>query len=702
MSEQKLIVWPAPIRGLDKRTRGVHMSPLFATNIVNMRVNGSVLEKTFGYTQLGDDLVGCGNDITTFYDGVGNEWLIALTDKFIYAYDESDNEWDNITPNTELQDCEDKTDWVAGSSVTLADSTDSVIGTNSLKITRAAAVGQTLATATISATDLTSARSAVVSTDYNCLGLWIKGDANYAASSFKITLSETAGQSVDFTIADAITTSWQFVYVDGDFSSLNAVDTITISSLFASSTATAIYVDDIRAYRRFTISSADAFSLETLYDTASDWNNATALGITNGTDAPLCWDGAMACCEELFVDTGDFTSFNSVKAIAQLAGHAIFMNFNDGVQRARNVKWSTQGRGIYVAGEDDVWSSGTAGEMFLYDSKGKIIRGMQLSSNLVVYSDYSVTELFYASTPLIFDARTSLKEVGLFALKCVWGNQDFHVFIGTDRKIYLYAGSRNLVSVGQLVDDYFFNALYSDLHYEVGMFYNSVRKTLYIFYPTERFQPAQRSYLALNMLTDPPVWESGIWTCLPIAGTNYNRSSELYVDSNILSGVYCDDAVWGQVFCDEATLKTKQPVTAFITLEYSSGTATKVYTMSESSFSPVQLCSFDTSDYIDQEGTCRWDFRVTEVAISACKSRTPDEASAITLSYSTDEGSTWTSVYASDGLPYATLTADWSDLRFSLDVKCNSIRFRISAYYAAGDFRYAGLTMRVTRDSLSR
>lgn len=408
------------------------------------------LEKCWGYSKLGDDLLGVGLDIYNFADGSGASHLIAFTSTHVYRYLSASDKWQIMNQQLQVASCD--SGWGGsytggnGTWVVSHDSANEKEGTACLSVvvTSALADKKLAFSGDLSPTlNLTKSRDAIIfEEDFDTIGFWIKSSVALAANSLALVVTSAAsgaksGTYDTITISTALVAdTWTYLEYDVDLSTSTAVLSVGLWNVTELGAMT-ILLDDVRALKLYSGDTDTKWSFDVVHDTTvtADWQAFTALVASNGIDKPIFWDGDIAgreCFEEFYVPTTEFVDFAFTRLLFELDNQLFFADFNDGQQRGLNIKWADFAHCYGVGGFVD----GVYGEAVVPNTKGSLIRAVRMDDKYVLYCKNSLGVLYATETTLLFDF-INLLPIGLLGYHCVWEGPDGHAIIGSDRKFYL-------------------------------------------------------------------------------------------------------------------------------------------------------------------------------------------------------------------------------------------------------------------------
>jgi hypothetical protein len=657
-----------------------------------MYCENSVLRKRLGYRLLAGGMSGIGMDITKWEDGGGDEFLIAMTTEFIYKFNSDAVAWDNISPQVLMDDCESVADWTAGTSVGLFDSSfEPPVGTKQMQILPTAdRTDALLAYVNFAAVDLTSSISAVRTQDYNCVAFYARFEADHTAGDLQIVLSESANgaktgvagtnYTISATDVDSAAGASTRYEITTDLSNMNAVISIGIWGTLADTFH--VLIDDIRVYKKFTGTSLDIWSYDTVYDTdgtSPNWDSATAILLSNGVDKPVCWDGSSNNFKDFFVDT-DFTNFVTVDTVANHNGHCIFYDYNDGEQRGRNMKWTD----LTDCFRNTPWTTGTSGEKFVTQMRGDLQRAVRNRASMFLYTGENILEQQYVGGVLIYKVTEIINDLGLLSNRAIYPYSDTHFFIGSDGRFYALSGSGGLKDIGQLLGNAYKNQVLFSAYQQTVVGYDKSKQRLFAFYPITD-DTYGKSYFSFNFLNGGAIEEGR--TAHEVRGfATYENEVAYTCDGTWASGHTCDEDGYGNLGCNLTSFKAGFNEDVFLSccgnvfvLDNASG---KDYTTN------IQAIVQTRDITINQLSESQY-FRPALLIFNATNKRLPAVANTLAVHYSCDEGDTWTAVADSP----VTLQNDWTRHQVEMDdIKCQRIRFKFTDN-SAGDFQLGDMLL---------
>ncbi len=699
MPDYELRIHPPPVLGVDKRTEEVLLNPLYSPRLKNMVCLPSKLRKFRGYSKLGSNLprLGTGMELLEFIDGAGSSHQIACTSRFIYKYGGDTDEWSIISDGIQLHTCE--ANWNSALETIAYDTTYFKQGSKSVKITLAAerADGVVLAySSDFSALDITDANSDR-SVDLNSISFWIRSSIALSSGDLELVISESSGGAKSGTYITieldlAITAdTWTLIEVSTTQTTLNAVISIGLHANATIASGAIIYIDDIWARFAFTETST-RWSHTVLNDSGHplSWAHATALGLSNAVDLPICWDGAAATFREL-ITTSIISGFDHVVELGFHYNHLFLYNyFISSVYYKRSARYSD-------VGDLDDFSAGTSGEEVLTDSIGVIQRIKQFKKVVTIYSDKSIGLQYHVGGRAIFSFDTIIKEAGLFSPKALWDAALIHYLLGSDQRFYGFTGGSELLPIGSRFEENFFSRLDLPNKDKIVFGYDEGRHKLYIFYPDKEQQDTTaKAFFALNLSQNPVSIEEGRF---------YHSVRDFSIYSNKVvytcNGIFfnpsgaaahtCDE--YPSLRCNDAYLQDTYPMATFISDDGN------VFKINEGSgkFDDQNIeCIIETPDYVITPGTEEYEGRWTQLSFNGCSEKSVSVSdSTVSVYHSTDYGETWTEFNDSP----ITLTTAWTEHQLEFDIKNRRVRFKFTQL-SDGDFQIRGLSTKVKPETI--
>jgi hypothetical protein len=662
-----------PIRGLnlDLEPTQIEMASPY---MKNFKVKKSKVVKRLGYVGLGlnNTLPGTGMDIFNYTDERGNRYLIALTttDAAVIVPDTSgtyQETWLLLTPSMTCEDCE--AGWTSDDEAITHDDTDYVRTSKSVKVTLAAqrADGVQLAHKDVAVGDITA---------YNSIGFWIKSSIALAANALEVVVSEdndAAGEisgveGTDYVIglSSALTAdTWTYCRTTVSLANMNNIVSVSLYANATIADATVIHLDDVRAFTPFTGDDEDDWDHEVVTDenyASFDVYNS-ALVITNGAEKKFFWQGDstsdfFAAYDIEDTGDGDFTNFDWCKCVFELGNHVCIANLSvNSKQFVRRVAWAD-------IGDSMNWvTSGTYGDRILTDSDGEIKAVRRLKKEYVIYSEGSISTFYYVSGDKIMSAETYIHDLGLFSPRAIWAGPKFHIILGTDKRVYFYYGMRDLVPVGEAIEETLFDSIDSSEYKHIVLVYNTEDRVVQIFFPGNDDEFATK-YYGLNIQRNPMTWEYGEFY-------DSVRGMCSWRSTGGVASWRCDGPYLGSKTCSEMTIRCNASIARENTaLDVFISDDGSIYSVTSSDGSddgesiPAELHTEDVT-IVPLSETLQG--RTTEFSFNASSGRSL--SSTIDLYYSTDEGASKTLIEAS-----IALTPTWQEIRKTFDVVERKIR----------------------------
>lgn len=656
------ITVPIPIarNGLNRDLEPTSLKGEFSPNMKNMVVEPSRIRKRLGYSLVGSNLPlqGVGMELIQYTDARGTAHQIALTTTCAYEYDTGTRQWLPLMKDTQMQDCELETEWTAGTDITRSKVTDQKEGTYSLKMLATDAIAAGAKIASTTTFDDSADLSTYGATSH--VSFWFK--ASKAGVQITVHVKDADTDIEVLSVAATVADTWYHVTKAVTLAGITTATSLEIDTETALVADDWILVDDIRARGGFAGASTNRWSHTVVTDTTLFTNNGgDALLITNGVDGDVYYyeghsgDYFKPSIDHASVDAVgfDYSSFGNVEEIIEFWNHFFYINYTETYQQARSLAYAD-------LGDIDDWSGGTSGAHTLTDTIGNLMRAKKMGSDMILYSAQSITTCRYLGSPIIFMFPTFVYESGLFAAKALWDFVDMHYFIGTDQKIYGYAGGQHLFPIGDSIEESFFSELDVSNKDQIVAGLDSGRHKLYFFFPSASDSYAHH-YYAVNYKRKDLPWEYGYFSHSVRDFSLFSSTHIWYCDDDEYKDLYCDEV---DIWCDSSYTQSGYPVPIFLTDDG------YVYMLDErtgkdgdSNIEGVYETEDVTVDMEEHFGRWIW---FSFIAMSVFPDATVD------VYYSTDGGDTFTLFHDSP----VSLECDWAPHRIPLDVVTRKIRFR--------------------------
>lgn len=429
---------------------------------------------------------------------------------------------------------------------------------------------------------------------------------------------------------------------------------LTTTKAYSYNTSTGDWDDITPVAGSFTGDSSNRWSSCIATDTNKFSNNGgDALIVSNDLDDIQYYEGDSGDKFETLVH--GYPSFANCKEIVEFWNHFMILNFNDGNNNIRSLAYAD-------LGDIDDWSGGTSGANRLTDSRGGILRAVKLGSNLVIYSEESITICRYIGSTSIFAFPTLLHEIGLLSETSLWASSNIHMFCSSDQKIYAYYGETHIKPIGEVIEDSLFDELnFSNKHLMTTGLDAGRHKVMFCF-PRSSDAYAKAAYV-YNYRRSEESWEYYEFNDSIRSISQFNNQFAWHCDESPWSTRYCDEHV---LYCDDSYGETGFPMAIFI------DDAGYVYQIDEASGQDDDAnieCIIDTPefavDYEETMGRWQWFSFIAKSDVSGA---------SVNVYYSDDSGDTWNELTESP----VSLNASWTTHRLVLDVLSRRIRYRIS------------------------
>ncbi len=593
----------------------------------------------------------------------GSTHVVTFTTTNAYHYNTSTTAWDCITRGTLMEDCEDA--WTANANVTAtADGTIKIRGTNSCKLV----LGASFTTGVAAYENFSSADF----TGNTALHFWIYSSIALNAADYRVRVSEqnsggTGATYVDFDVPAIAASTWTPCCVDGDFSALNAVLSVSMVGVVDKG-AHDLYIDDIRAVIRFTGDEDNRFSV-------AQMDNIDI--ITNGVDHPQQYEGTAATGITLLTTALASGDISTSEIVIVMKDHVCLMNNTEnGADAPQRVSWSN-------IGQTQDYTGGTAGYQDLVDDSDWIVSAVYMSDDTtIIYKENSIVEMTWVGGQTPFRFTTIYTGDGAAGKECVTNVSGDHAVIGT-RYLYTFTGDRKVTAIDEKINKSFYDSLNTLYINRSLVIYDKDQSELQFCIPTSGSVPDD--IWALNSIDSNHPWYRKSRT-FSGAGTATTQSTVTIGD---LVGTIGDQNLR---IGDYLSLSN-------FTFSIIGNTSGKVFKVSSSTYNndgSAVVNEFQTPDFTSpistsilsgkntNEGSLGDFFRCNQLFYEA-------KGDSVTTEYSTDGGSTWNPTQG-NSTNTQTLTSNYTVYQQDFDTTAGKIRYRFRNASASSGFflRYYG------------
>lgn len=473
---------------------------------------------------------------------------------------------------------------------------------------------------------------------------WTSSEWQYVSNGTSTTAD--AGEPTGET---AISVADETGFSGGDYVGIILDDGTQHQTTVASTGVGVINIDDgIPAGRSVSIGAAvveaTAFSgdLDILISLAvyapNDW-----LVFTNGVDKPQRYDGST--CEDV---PNLPSSGNTIcRAVGVFNEYLLLMRTTEGgTAYPQRVRWCD-------TADPTNWTTGNAGYQDLVDSEDFIVTGAGLGPYYIIYKERSIQRMELVGTDeLLFNFTPTVAGEGALSADSVVDLGDYHIFIG-NANIYEYRAGFSYKALGDRIYDKVFGSrgeLNSSYRQRVFAVYVEELDEVWFFYPSGSAEVP--NYLLRYRQ------ENGSW---------WPRQ-------------FADDMV-GYGFYQRTSAKTWQELSGTWTEQVWQWNSTLVLANSPTTLlcgnSPKQVYEYDYSRSSDNGTDLPFrletkDFRHPHYKMRLNMVETLVRGDSLDIEYSTDKGSSWSS------LKTVTPGASLTRVRAWKQLIADHIRFRIS------------------------
>jgi len=635
-----------PLLGVNERDQSTFMNPRYSPSSEDVIIEDGVMKKRTGYIQHGDTFIHAEPVLAIIQMTTigGTNKLTALTTRNQYLYDESTETWRLM--GEVLEDFNSKADWTAGAGVALADESTIAKYGNSMKITIDDAAGADLKIA------YSNTITNVDTSDYNILTLWIYSSVALDAADYSIFLSEDADgaktNATEHEIPAIAATTWTAVRI-AITSGKDDVESIGIWQNTDNSGEVILYLDDLRISSQWT-GDEDDYVLSTI---GMDESGRYVVA-TNGRDWPLWWNGSDATWKKLEVD---LASFVTCRALGVFQNRLWMGNVKRTSVEPQAFYWS-------AAGDWTDWTGIDTGGALLSDASGAIQGLVGMGDRLAIYAEDSIGFVSYVGGDVLYAFETVVRGSRLVSPRTIISIGPYHFFMSQE-SFHVFDGSRDLKSIGSLIDNRLRKYIDLSEAAKAHGFYDLATKIIYWVVPRGLIpdtcgRTSETYRLELNLQDLSTIkWDVVSFIERPTCFGYFAQQGNLAWDSGSLSGVSWEEMVGAW---ESLSSQASFPVLA------SGNTTGEV-------FLHTGVAKTDNGSSVD----AKWDsidFTVPQIYQSLYGRWGEIELDLrgdfVDVSYSLDQGATYTVVET------LTLNKDWTRHKVYVDKVNPTFRVRLS------------------------
>lgn len=646
-----------PIKGLHYDAPGVFIDKASSPNMSNLRVKQGIVQPAPGYDNFGslNTVLGTPQLITDYVENDGDTHLLCFTTKYIYEYNTSLNNWGNVVSRQKiLSECD--AIWTASANVTAAtEGTIKVNGTNSAKLTIAAAFTTGLAGYINFA--------AVDTTTTSHIHFWIRSTINTTNGQLRLAIDDTnncASPLTYYNVPALVANTWTQVEVAIGAGSAAAILSVGLDVTVDMGTGNpSVYIDRVIAADRLTGTADNRWSVDHYLD---------LLFATNGVDYPMIKDHSGQ-----FDDWAEAVSATyKCKVLRSFKDHLVMgYMIEGGVEFPQRVRWTDNAGVVFT---------GTAGST---ETEGvdPVMNLVPIGTKLAIYKEDSIVTMTHIGGNTVYRFDRTVTNTGLLAQDLVIPVGELHIFVASD-DIYYYGGGSDPVPIGAPIRNELYRVISDTYIGRSFSYYSPENQEAYFFIPCDGATAA--NFIWTYNVTD------NIWTLrkkdnLSAVGA-YNTVSALTFGDAV--GTFGDQTL---TFGDRSFSSTA-PIILYGTTDGVIGQIDE--TLLDNLGVAIDKI-FDTTDFtaaslpIPQDNPVRFTDNTKRWLRFAFEAK----GTSANIYYSRDEGSTYTM------LKTQTLTGVWKRYFVSLDVPADRIRFRIRNNSIGGGFYLRWFSVSVIGES---
>lgn len=312
------------------------------------------------------------------------------------------------------------------------------------------------------------------------------------------------------------------------------------------------------------------------------WNGGLLNGLpiaNNGVDVPQIIEAA----DSAFKDMPNWDTNLRAKVIRPFKNYLIAMNLTDtGTELPHSIQWSSPADpGFAPPSWDNTDPTQDAGRVPLSDSIGRIIDGLALQDQFIIYKEDAIYSMRFVGGLPVFSFKKIFDDAGALSTNCAveFQGQHFVVAIGD---VYIHNGVSKKSIITQKMKDFLYSNISEEYAARTHVAIDRPRSEIWINFPNKNTSAGEcNTALIWN-------YQEDTWSIRDIPNTYYTTAGVIDPDAVLSGDVWDNDnGAWNNAvnpWNDTSYNPTKQKMILV------SATNTAMYIVDETSL-------FDTSSF---------------------------------------------------------------------------------------------------------
>lgn len=310
------------------------------------------------------------------------------------------------------------------------------------------------------------------------------------------------------------------------------------------------YATDTKIYKYSGATHIDVTRLSGNYnfDIEVGWNGGTLNGLpvaNNGNDIPQIIEAA----DSTFKDMPNWPATLRSKIIRPFKNYLVALNLvESSTELEHSLRWSSPADPGFAPPSWDIADpTEQAGQTSLSDSGGRIVDGVPLKDQFIIYKEDAVYSMRFIGGLPVFQFRKIFSDIGAVSTHCISEYEGKHFVVGTG-DIYIHDGINKQSVVDAKMRDFFFSTVDNTYFSRVHTVVDRLRTEIWVCYPNKDSVDGKCN---LALIWN---WSDNTWTIRQLPDTYYAASGVVDPDDSLPTDLWdnsigawnTDVSVWNE------------------------------------------------------------------------------------------------------------------------------------------------------------
>lgn len=294
------------------------------------------------------------------------------------------------------------------------------------------------------------------------------------------------------------------------------------------------YATDSKIYKYFGQAHVDVTRTASDYgfDIDIGWNGGTLNGLpvaNNGIDVPQIVESA----DNEFKDLPNWPSTLRARVIKPFKNYLVALNLvSNSSELSHSLRWSSPADPGFAPPSWDIADpTEQAGQVELADSSGRIVGGVPLKDNFIIYKEDAVYAMRFIGGLPVFQFKKLFSDIGAVSTHSISEFEGKHFVVGVG-DIYVHDGINKKSVADSMVRDFFYSTVDNTYFHRVHTVVDRLRTEIWICFPNKDSLNGQCNFALIWN------WGDNTWAVRTLPNTYYATAGIIDPDAQTATDIW--------------------------------------------------------------------------------------------------------------------------------------------------------------------